>query len=151
MRRSNLHARKYLGSSSYGRMVIRTQRKARKNLPFQQQSVVEFFCIAQYQGKQLGGVIKTTKRDDNRKSIAYSVKLFAIDKPMLGRFFFKPSLARPIGCVSVCVCRDSAKVSVSLLLFLKPFGQDGPQSSFCPGEPSSGQTSCQGRNRLWHL
>ncbi|CAJ1347948.1 unnamed protein product [Effrenium voratum] len=54
---------------------------ARKNLPFQQQSVVEFFCIAQYQGKQLGGVIKTTKRDDNRKSIAYSVKLFAIDKP----------------------------------------------------------------------
>lgn len=65
-------------------MVIRTIRKGKENQPYTRQSVVGFFCIATYKGQQLFGSIKTEKRDDNGKKIAYQVELYGTDGPKLG-------------------------------------------------------------------
>ena len=68
-------------------MVIRTIKKQKDNLPYQRQSVVGHYCIAKCaaQGgdRKLGGVIKSEKRDDNGKKIAYQVELFGeVSKPL---------------------------------------------------------------------
>lgn len=61
-------------------MVIRTIKKDKENLPYQQQSVVNFFCIAEYHGSKWGGSITAEKRDDNGKKIAYQVEIYGSDK-----------------------------------------------------------------------
>jgi hypothetical protein len=62
-------------------MVIRTVKKEKENLPYRQQSVVGFFCIAEYHGRKFAGSILAEKRDDNNKKIAYQVEIYGIEKP----------------------------------------------------------------------
>ena len=68
-------------------MVIRTIKKERDNLPYQRQSVVGWLCIAKCAARggdrKLGGLIKSEKRDDNGKKIAYQVELYGeVSKPL---------------------------------------------------------------------
>ena len=62
-------------------MVIRTVKKEKENLPYRQQSVVGFFCIAEYHGRKFAGSILAEKRGDNNKKIAYQVEIYGIEKP----------------------------------------------------------------------
>ena len=60
-------------------MVVRTIRKSKENLPYKRQSVVNFFCVAEYGKCNLAGIIVAEKRDDNQKKIAYTVELYGIE------------------------------------------------------------------------
>jgi len=70
----------------------------------QRQNVVGHYCIAKCAAKggdrKLGGVIKSEKRDDNGKKIAYQVELFGeVSKPL-----------RVISCSDVKHCLNDAAV-----------------------------------------
>ena len=76
-------------------MVIRTIKKGKENMPYQQQCVVDFYCIAEYQDNKFAGAITAEKRDDNGKKIAYQVRIFGSEE------MFGSQQLRVISCADV--------------------------------------------------